>query len=128
MQDEDDGRDGDAVDAPVPGPRAMSREQRREYDRRKKAESRARLRKAMWFGDIPPHAHNVTQALADAAVMVLRDGGAGAEAVREALKLAFARYPGTVEKIEADIAAGRLGPKVAKTRFVVPPFLRPKED
>lgn len=105
-------------------PSAMTRDERRAYDRQKKAESRARVKDLMREGDTPPTADNVRQALADAACMVLATGGPGAEQVRKALELAFRARPGVPLQIETDCRNGKIKPLLARVRFRPPAFLR----
>lgn len=110
-------------------PTSMTRDERRAYDRGKKAESRARLKQALREGDTPPTADNIRQALADAACMILAAGGPGAEQVRKALELAFRARPGVPLQVERDCRNGRIRPVLARTRFRPPAFLRnPKKD
>lgn len=110
-------------------PAAMTRDERRAYDRAKKAESRTRQRQALQEGDTLPTADNIRQAMADAACMILAAGGPGAEQVRKALELAFKSRPGVPLQIERDCRNGRIKPVLARVRFRPPAFLRnPKKD
>lgn len=102
----------------------MTRDERRAYDRAKKAEFRARQRRALAEGDTPPTADNVQRAMADAACPILATGGPGAEQVRKALELAFKARPGVPLKIERDCRAGKIRPVLARVRFRPPAFLR----
>ena len=92
----------------------MTVEQRREYDRKRRAESRARAKQAAAEGALKPSLQNVRDALADAALMLLAVDGPGAEQIRNVLGQVFAARPGVVLKISADARRGKLKPKLAR--------------
>lgn len=101
-------------DAPPATIADMTTEQRREYDRRKRAESRARAKRAAAEGAIKPSLPAVRDALADAAIMLLAVDGPGATEIRNILAKVFAARPGVVLQVSADARRGKLRPKLAK--------------
>jgi hypothetical protein len=92
----------------------MTVEQRREYDRRKRAESRKRQKESAAAGAIEPSLPNIRDALADAALMLLAVDGPGSQEIRNALARVFEARPGVVLSVEADVRRGRLKPKLLK--------------
>ena len=88
--------------------------QRREYMRRKKAESRARQKKAAADGAVRPTTGAVRDALADAALMLLAVDGPGAYEIRNVLAKVFSARPGVVMKVTADAKRRKLKPKLLK--------------
>lgn len=92
----------------------MTPDQRREYDRKRRAESRARAKQAAAEGAIKPSLPNVREALADAAIMLLAVDGPGAAEIRNVLGKVFEARPGVVLKVSADARRGKLRPKLLK--------------
>src|SRR5690606_19670463 len=88
----------------------MTAEQRREYDRRKRAESRARHKAAAAAGAPMPSHDVIRDALADAALMLLAVDGPGAPEIRNVLGKVFEARPGVVLKVSADARRGKLRP------------------
>lgn len=92
----------------------MDDDQRRDYMRRKKAESRAKQRDAAAAGAAMPTTATVRDALADAALMLLAVDGPGADQIRAVLGRVFEARPGVVMTVEADARRGRLKPRLLK--------------
>jgi len=92
----------------------MSVEQRRVYDRTKRAESRAAQKQAREDGAIKPALPNVRDALADAAIMLLAVDGPGAEQIRNVLGQVFSARIGVVLSISRDAKKGKLKPKLLR--------------
>lgn len=92
----------------------MTPDQRREYDRRKRAESRARHKAAAAAGAPMPSHDVIRDALADAALMLLAVDGPGAAEIRNVLGKVFEARPGVVLKVSADARRGKLRPKLLK--------------
>lgn len=101
-------------DAPAEGYTTMTDDERREYMRLRKAESRQRQREAQRQGELLPTKDSIRDALADAALMLLAVDGPGAGQIRAVLGRVFEARPGVVMKIEADARRGRLKPKLLK--------------
>lgn len=92
----------------------MTVEERREYDRKRRAESRARHKAAAAAGTPLPSKEVVRDALADAAIMLLAVDGPGAEQIRNVLGQVFEARPGVVLQVSADARRGKLRPKLWK--------------
>jgi hypothetical protein len=90
----------------------MTVEQRREYDRIKRRESRAAQKKAKADGAIKPTAEHVRDALAHAALMLLAVDGPGSQQVQAVLGKVFAARPGVVLTVTAAAKRGKLKPKL----------------
>ncbi|MBP0439897.1 hypothetical protein [Tianweitania sediminis] len=101
-------------DAPPATIADMTAEQRREYDRRKRSESRARHREAAAAGAPEASLGAVRDALADAAIMLLAVGGPGSEEIKRVLGKVFEARPGVVLKAATDAKRGKLRPKFLK--------------
>lgn len=98
---------------PEPGSfTSLDTEERREYFRLKRRESRAKHRAAVAAGSLPPTQGNVRAALADAALMLLATDGPGADQIRAVLANAFSARPGVPLTIEQRARAGKLRPKL----------------
>lgn len=90
----------------------MTVEQRREYDRIKRRESRAAQAKAKAAGAIKPTVGHVRDALADAALMLLAVDGPGSEQIQAILGKVFAARPGVVLSVAAAAKKGKLKTKL----------------
>ncbi|TPN39341.1 hypothetical protein FKO01_04050 [Mesorhizobium sp. B2-3-3] len=90
----------------------MTIEQRRAYDRTKRAESRAAQTQATLDGAIKPTVANIRDALADAAIMLLAVDGPGAAEIQNVLGKVFAARIGVVLAVARDAKRGKLRTKL----------------
>ena len=93
----------------------LTTEQRREYNRQKKAESRARIAAERKQGEFGDDQRTVRMLLSDIAIRILADGGPGRDAVMAGLAEAYAGKPGVPLKIESNARRGRLKPKLLQS-------------
>ena len=104
----------------------MDDDERRAYMREAKAKSRAKTRAEDGSG-LPAHnAENVRQALADAAIIMIRDGTDGSSELLRLLGQAFDHAPGVPVTTRQKIVSGRLKPRLFKG-FKAPMFIRKKQ-
>jgi hypothetical protein len=101
-------------DAAAEGYTTMTDDERREYMRLRKAESRQRQREAKRQGEPLPTKDSIRDALADAALMLLAVDGPGAEEIRNVLSRVFSSKPGLVLRVSADARKGKLRPRLLK--------------
>lgn len=102
----------------------MTKEELRAYNAEAKRRQRARERQQRQYGETPLTETNARVALADAAIMLLSSAGEGADEVRRVLRLAFPNDPAFADEIERRILDGKIKPKLARPRLVMPHFLR----
>lgn len=88
---------------------SLDEDQKREYFRVARQRNRAKVRAAP---SIAATAANITQALADAALMILATGAPGANQVRAVLATIFAERPGVPISVETGAKRGKLRPKL----------------
>ena len=89
-------------------------EQRRDYMRRKKAESRQRQRASAARGEVENTDANVRAALADAALLILATDAPGADQVRTVLGRVFEARPGVPMTVSSRARTGGLRPKLLR--------------
>ena len=106
------------------GVTSMTKEELRAYNAEAKRRQRARERQQRQYGETPLTETNARVALADAAIMLLSSAGEGADEVRQVLRLAFPNDPAFADEIERRILDGKIKPKLARPRLVMPHFLR----
>ncbi|MCG6116101.1 MAG: hypothetical protein MEQ84_12975 [Mesorhizobium sp.] len=102
----------------------MSKEELRNYNAEAKRRQRARERQQRKYGETALTETNARVALADAAIVLLSSAGEGTDEVKRVLRLAFPNAPDFADEIERRILEGKLRPKLARPRLVVPRFLR----
>ncbi|BCH12012.1 hypothetical protein MesoLj131c_62700 [Mesorhizobium sp. 131-3-5] len=99
-----------ARNAPKPGSFiSLDEDQKREYFRVARQRNRAKVRAAP---SVAATAANISQALADAALMILATGAPGADQVRKVLQTIFAQRPGVPIAVETKAKKGKLKPKL----------------
>jgi hypothetical protein len=99
-----------AKNTPKPGSfTSLNADQKREYFRLSRRRSRAKVRAAP---SVAATAANITQALADAALMILATDALGAEQVRKVLQKIFEQRPGVPISVENRAKQGQLKPKL----------------
>ncbi|OBQ89970.1 hypothetical protein [Mesorhizobium sp. AA23] len=99
-----------AKNAPKPGSfSSLNADQKREYFRLARRRSRAKVRAAP---SVAATAANISQALSDAALMILATGAPGAEQVRKVLQTIFEQRPGVPISVENRAKQGKLKPKL----------------
>ncbi|WP_024587578.1 hypothetical protein [Aliihoeflea sp. 2WW] len=89
-----------------PTVRELSVEDRRDYMRRKKRESREAGRRKISQGKLPGTSQFMRLALADAAIAILQEDGPGADRIREVIRSIFSETPGTALRIEQSVRNG----------------------
>lgn len=89
-----------------PTVRDMTVEERREYMRQKKQQSRDAVRSRLRQGKLPGTNESMRRALADAAISILEKNGPGADRIREVIRCIFISTPGTALRIEQGIKNG----------------------
>lgn len=92
--------------------RERTADEKRAYMREAQKRSRERQRTAVAIDGALPTDATVRDALADAALMILATGGAGAHQIRNALALAFPSKAGVPFTTEQRAKAGGLRPKL----------------
>ncbi|TBD19869.1 hypothetical protein [Rhizobium ruizarguesonis] len=95
------------INARPPGIRAWSPGKRRAYDSEAKRAQRARDKACIAAGGLPANEQNISQVLADAALLILRDDLPGADCIRAIISGAFVDAPDLVASIDADIRSGK---------------------
>ncbi|WP_158032227.1 hypothetical protein [Rhizobium rhizosphaerae] len=75
---------------------------------------RERIATSLENGVVEPTAAHVRQALADAAIHIVRTGGPGSEEVMRVLEAVFASHAGTPLTVKWRIKQGRIRPKFFK--------------
>lgn len=94
--------------------RDLPDDERRAYKAERQAERRAKLKERAEGGSLQFDAVTTREALADAALMILGSGAAGADAVENYLKLVFADQPGAAFTIRTRARSGQMKPKLLK--------------
>lgn len=99
---------------PKPGIRDLPVEERREYQRQKKAEQRAKRKAALESGSPVASADTIREALADAALAILSTDAPGSEQIRSVLNRVFPDRPSVAVTVSAKAKSGKLKPKLLK--------------
>lgn len=100
----------------TPTVRELGETERRAYQAEAGRAYRQRQREALQGGSPQPTAPMVREALADAALALLATDGPGAEEIRHVLAKVFAGRVGVPGTVTAKAKAGRLKPKLLKSR------------
>ncbi len=93
----------------------MTDEQHRAYKAKHQADRRARMAASAKAGELPFDTETTRQALADAALMILKSDGDGADAIREYLAAVFLGKPGVPFTVTARAQSGEMKPKLPHT-------------
>jgi hypothetical protein len=93
----------------------MSDEEKAAYMREARTKSRQKAREAIASGSPAPSKTNLRAALADAAILVIADGGPAADEILRLMGQAFPSMAGVPGKTLGLIKDGKLKPKLLKS-------------
>lgn len=103
------------IDQRPPTVRELPKALRQEYTSAGVGRHRDRVAASLAQGVVEPTADHVRQALADAAIHILKTGGPGADEVMQVLKKVFAAHVGTPLTVKGKVKDGRIKPKFYKS-------------
>ncbi|OLP54841.1 hypothetical protein BJF92_13610 [Rhizobium rhizosphaerae] len=102
------------IDQRPPTVRELPKAMRQKYTADGVERYRERIATSLENGVVEPTAAHVRQALADAAIHIVRTGGPGSEEVMRVLEAVFASHAGTPLTVKWRIKQGRIRPKFFK--------------
>ena len=103
------------IDQRPPTVRQLPKPVRQKYTADGVERYRERIAMSLENGVVPPTAAHIRQALADAAIHLLKTGGPGANEVMRVLESVFSAHVGTPLTVKGKVKDGRIKPKFFKS-------------
>lgn len=103
------------ADTTPPSLKEMPVSYQRKYNRSAVGKNRSAVKAALAAGVVKPTKPHIREALADAAISILKNGGDGSDEIMRVLTAVFSSHAGTPITVAAHVRSGQIKPKFYKS-------------
>ena len=103
------------ADATPPTLKQMPVSYQRKYNRSAVCKTRSAVKSALAAGIVKPTKPHIREALADAAIAILKNGGEGSDEIMRVLTVVFSSHAGTTITVAAHVKSGQIKAKFYKS-------------